>query len=75
MKNNDVYSDDLDWEIGKRVKDFLPSPDRLVRKQDMKRVTMEVPSEIVLFFKEQAKKHGGSYQAMIRELLTEYAKN
>ena len=75
MKQDDIYTDDVDWSLGKQVKDFLPSPSQLVKKQEMQRITMEVPKETINFFKQKAKEHGGSYQLMIRELLMCYVKN
>lgn len=74
-KINDDYSDNVDFELGERVIDFLPKPEHLIRRQDMQRVTMEIPKSTVSFFKHYAKMSGGSYQGMIRELLTQYAQN
>jgi len=71
-QTNDIYQDDVDFSLGEQVRDILPSPEQLVRKTDMQRVTMELPKNTVSFFKEQAKNHGGSYQVMIRELLSHY---
>jgi predicted DNA binding CopG/RHH family protein len=74
MSNDDLYSDNFEGVIGNPVRDFLPRPANLIKKKKMQRVTMEVPSDVLSFFKEQAREHGGSYQGMIRELLSHYVK-
>ena len=57
----------------KVVKDFLPSPDQLVLKEDNVKVTISLKKSSIEFFKEQAKKHKTSYQRMIREVVDWYA--
>ena len=74
-KINNDYTDNVDFELGERIVDFLPKPEQLIRRQDMQRVTMEIPKSTLSFFKNYAKVSGGSYQSMIRELLTQYAQN
>ena len=71
MKRKIVYSD---YDMGevKVVKDFLPSPDQLVFKKEQVKVTMEMSKKSIDFFKSQAKKHGGSYQVMLRRLVDCY---
>ena len=56
------------------VPDFLPSPEALVPKKKTVRVTMEFTQESIDFFKQEAKRHNASYQAMIRNLVDIYAK-
>ncbi len=56
------------------VNDFLPSPEALVPKKKTVRVTMEFTQESIDFFKQEAKRHNASYQAMIRNLVDIYAK-
>ena len=56
------------------VPDFLPSPEALVPKKKTVRVTMEFTKESIDFFKQEAKRHNASYQAMIRNLVDTYAK-
>jgi predicted DNA binding CopG/RHH family protein len=73
--NKKTDDSDLDFELGERVSDFLPKPEQLIRRSEMQRVTMEIPKSTLLFYKNYAKKSGGSYQSMIRELLTQYAQN
>ncbi len=57
-----------------RVHDFLPPPEALVPKKKTVRVTMEFTKESIDFFKQEAKRHNASYQAMIRNLVDTYAK-
>lgn len=54
--------------------DFLPPPEKLFPKEEVQKITLDVDSETVAFFKEQAKRHGAKYQRMIREVLKGYAK-
>jgi predicted DNA binding CopG/RHH family protein len=56
----------------KIIKDFLPKPEDLVLKEEQIKVTLSLSQKSVNFFKSAAKKHGGSYQAMIRSLLDHY---
>lgn len=61
----------------KIVKDFLPRPEELVfrdSKPDSRKVTVVLDDYTIDFFKKTAKELGGSYQAMIRKLLLEYAR-
>lgn len=58
-------------------KDFLPRPEQLVFKKSVPKttkVTMVLDDFTIAMFKEKAKELGGSYQAMIRKLLFEYAR-
>lgn len=58
-------------------KDFLPRPEALVFKEpkpDAKKVTMVLDTFTIETFKEKADELGGSYQAMMRKLLFEYAR-
>lgn len=73
MKNKIQYSDE---PIEARViTDFLPSPESLVLKEKKKRVTITLTDKSLDFFKKAAKKHGASYQAMIRRLIDYYVAN
>jgi len=62
-------------EIGKIkiVKDFLPSPDKLVLKESNVKVTLSLSTRSVDFFKRQAQKRRVPYQRMIRALVDAYA--
>jgi len=73
MKNKIKYSDEpIDAKI---VSDFLPSPENLILKEKKTRVTLTLTDKSLDFFKNSAKKHGASYQAMIRRLIDYYVIN
>lgn len=67
---------DHDMPIGKlnRIKNFLPPPEKLFPKNDMKKITIVVDAETVSFFKEKAKQVKTKYQKMMREVLKGYAR-
>lgn len=56
----------------KVIKDFLPEPEDLVLREKKKRVTLMLSQESLDYFKSEARKHGASYQSMIRELIDYY---
>jgi uncharacterized protein (DUF4415 family) len=64
-----------DEPVGKLtvVKDFLPRPEELVRKQDAVKVTLNLNRASVEFFKKVGKTHQTPYQKVIRNLLDYYA--
>lgn len=57
---------------GRKVDDFLPPPDQLVRRVPKVKVTITLNQESVEFFKKSAKKNKVKYQTMINELLDKY---
>jgi hypothetical protein len=57
----------------KVVRDFLPSPEQLVFREEGVKVTISLSKRSVEFFKREAGKHGTQYQRMIRRLLDAYA--
>ena len=59
----------------KVVSDFLPGPEELVLNDKKTKVTLTLSDKSLRFFKESAKKHGASYQAMIRRLVDYYVAN
>ena len=59
----------------KVIENFLPGPDELIFKEKKSKVTLTLSQKSLDFFKEAAKKHGASYQAMIRRLLDYYVAN
>ncbi len=71
MKKKIKYSDE---PIGKLriIKDFLPSPEELVFKEEPVKVTMVLSKSSVQFFKKTARKHHAPYQKIIRSLLDSY---
>lgn len=62
-------------EIGRvrAIEDFLPSPDRLVFREDNVKVTLSLSQRSVDFFKRAARERHVSYQRMIRALVDAYA--
>ncbi|MGI8524636.1 MAG: hypothetical protein ACR2K5_00375 [Pseudolabrys sp.] len=62
-------------EIGRLrvVEDFLPSPDKLVLREDNVKVTISLSRRSLDFFKRAAKQRHVPYQRMIRALVDAYA--
>jgi predicted DNA binding CopG/RHH family protein len=77
MKRKYKVGDIFEGTFGKVevVEDFLPPPSELVFKQapETVKVTLTLEKSSVTFFKQQANKLGGSYQRMMRNLLSQYA--
>lgn len=57
------------------VESFLPSPDKLIFREKKTRGTLTLSEKSLDFCKSAAKKHGASYQAMIRRLIDYYVAN
>jgi predicted DNA binding CopG/RHH family protein len=57
------------------VSDFLPSPDKLVLRDDGVKITISLSKRSVDFFKRHAAASKVPYQKMIRSLLDGYAKH
>lgn len=55
------------------VDDFLPPPEKLVLKDKVQKVTINLSEKSIAFFKIKAKKLNVPYQLMIKELLDKYA--
>jgi hypothetical protein len=72
MKNKIKYTEESMGKL-RIVKDFLPTPDQLVLKEDNMKVTISLKKSSITFFKEQAKMQKTSYQKMIREVVDWYA--
>ena len=72
MKSKIKYTDELMGKLSV-VKDFLPSPDQLVLKEENVKVTISLKKSSIDFFKKEAKKHHSSYQKMIREVVDWYS--
>lgn len=77
MKKKITYEDNpwpdvklKDLEI---IPDFLPKPWELAAMEKKTKVTITLNDSSVKFFKQQAKRYGTPYQAMIRNLLQQYA--
>ena len=54
------------------IKDFLPPPAQLVRKETTVRVTSEFTKSSIDFLKAEAKKAKVPYQRMLRSLIDRY---
>ena len=57
---------------GEIITDFLPPPEKLLRKEPKVKITITLNSGSVDFFKEHAKKNNVKYQTMINEVLDKY---
>ena len=57
---------------GERITDFLPPPEKLIRKEPKVKITITLNSGSVDFFKKNAKKNNVKYQTMINEVLDKY---
>ena len=56
----------------KIISDFLPSPEDLVLKEDVVKVTLSLTKASIDFFKKEAESHNTHYQKLIRALLDQY---
>jgi len=57
---------------GETIADFLPPPDKLIRKEPKVKITITLNSGSVDFFKEHARQNKVKYQTMINEVLDKY---
>jgi predicted DNA binding CopG/RHH family protein len=57
-----------------RIDDFLPPPDQLVLKQNLRKVTINLSAGSLNFFQTKAKVLKVPYQQMIKQLLDLYVK-
>jgi len=55
-----------------RVKDFLPSPEKLAVPEETAKITISLKKSSIDFFKRQAQRYHTKYQRMIRQLLDSY---
>lgn len=55
------------------IKDFLPSPEKLVPKDDSIKITLFLSKKSVNFFKKRANMFHVPYQKMMRRVLDLYA--
>ncbi len=60
-------------ETAQIIKDFLPSPEKLVQKNKTVRVTINLSKDSIDFFKKESRKNGVPYQKMIKNLVDLYA--
>jgi predicted DNA binding CopG/RHH family protein len=54
---------------GKRIADFLPPPEELIRRDPKVKITIALNSESIDFFKKHARKNNVKYKTMINEVL------
>jgi len=54
------------------IADFLPPPEKLLRKEPKVKITITLNSGSVNFFKKCARKNNVKYQTMINEVLDKY---
>ena len=54
------------------VRNIIPPPEKLLRKEETVKVTLSLSKDSVLFFKKKAEEQGVSYQNMIRALIDRY---
>ena len=57
---------------GEMITDFLPPPEKLIRKEPKVKITITLNSGSVDFFKKYARKNNVKYQKMINEVLDKY---
>ena len=62
----------MDIITGDRITDFLPPPEKLIRKEPKVKITITLNSGSIDFFKRHAKKNNVKYQTMINEVLDKY---
>ncbi|MBU3917588.1 CopG family transcriptional regulator [bacterium] len=72
MKKKINYTD-VNFKLGKTIKDFLPSPAELAQKEETAKITINLNKASVTFFKNEAKKSGVPYQKLIRKIVDLYA--
>ena len=57
---------------GEIIEDFLPPPEKLIRKEPKVKITITINSGSIEFFKKYARENNVKYQAMINEVLDKY---
>ena len=74
MKKKTINYTQPNIEIGRMVKDFLPSPKELKEGEEKVKVTLSLTKRSKRYFEEQAEKYNTKYQVMIRKVIDEYAR-
>jgi len=72
MRKRIKYTDEAMGEV-RVVKDFLPSPDQLVLREESVKVTISLSKSSVDYFKRVASENRTQYQKLIRKVLDLYA--
>jgi len=57
---------------GEIINDFLPPPEKLIKKEPKVKITITLNTGSVNFFKKYARKNNVKYQTMINEVLDKY---
>ena len=57
---------------GEIISDFLPPPEKLIRKEPKVKITITLNSGSIDFFKKHARRNNVKYQTMINEVLDKY---
>ena len=76
-RGNKIYTD-APKSVSKAIReaeiitDFLPPPEKLLRKEPKVKITITLNSGSVNFFKKYARKNNVKYQSMINEVLDKY---
>lgn len=71
MARKTRYTDEpMELEV---IPDFLPPPEKLIRREETVKVTLILDKSSVEFFKRHARKNRVPYQRMIRRVLQVYA--
>jgi predicted DNA binding CopG/RHH family protein len=60
-------------KVSEIIEDFLPAPEKLVKKEDNVKITILLSKNSITFFKEKAKRIGVPYQTMIKTVLDKYS--
>jgi predicted DNA binding CopG/RHH family protein len=55
------------------IKDFLPAPEKLMKRKETIKITLALNKDSVSFIKEKSKKIGVPYQTMIKTIIDKYA--
>ena len=72
MRKQTRYTDEAMGRV-RVVKDFLPSPDQLVLREESVKVTISLSKSSVDYFKRVAIENRTQYQKLIRKVLDLYA--
>ncbi|MCQ2105073.1 MAG: BrnA antitoxin family protein [Fibrobacter sp.] len=57
------------------IEDFLPPPAELAKREKKEKITIQLDSACVQFFKDAAEKSGSKYQTLINAVLVKYVEH
>lgn len=72
MKRKRAYDEDEPSVHARIIPDFLPSPEEFAKAFRKQKVTILLDQQVIGFFKAHARKSGGKYQQLMREVLRHY---